>query len=1016
MTSGDPGGQRRYAGVMISSTFQDLKGHRAALIDAVERHGMHAVAMEQDAALPVGTVLDASLRKVRDAEAYIGVVSRRYGQVPECDANPDRLSLTELEFREARRLDRPTLIFIMASDHPVTEADIELDPVARESLEAFREEVKQARADAPAQRVYCEFHDLAGFEKAALQSVAELRRHLDAIDALAPSAQDVPGDAEDHDEGIPIPPRLYAEPAYIGSHDFVGRAAQLTTLDDWASPADPHAVLLFEAIGGVGKSMLTWEWTTRYAAGVRSDWAGMFWYSFYEKGAVMADFCRRALAYMTRRPLDELVKKKQPELSELLLRQLQDRPWLVVLDGLERVLVAYHRSDAAQLRDEEAGRSDEIAQRDPCDAIRPLDDDLLRALAGATPSKVLTTSRLVPRVLLNSAGQPIPGVVHERLPGLRPPDAEQLLRTCGVHGDAQTMRRYLQRHCDCHPLVTGIVAGLVTHYLPARGDFDAWASDPDHGGRLDVGALDLVQKRNHILDTALAALPDPGRELLSTLALLSDAVDYETLVEFNPHRPEESFMWGFSDDEERAAAGRCLADTVADLEKRSLLQYDHQARRYDLHPVVRAVCATGLRDEDRDHLGQRVVDYFSTRPHDPYEQADTLEDLHPGLTVVRTLQRMGRMTEACAAYRGALSAALLFNLEAYAEVLSLVRPFFAHSWHAPSAELDESDRAYLMNETGLALASLAELEQALALYESALEIDLEHRDWNVLSVGLRNISTLLWDQNRLASAYRVTDLGLEIAELTANAKDLFLCRLVRFSILIVFGRDAEAEEIWRAFDDMDRDWDRSAYRPGGLEECYAAWCLRRGQLTEDVLRSAERVARAGRNRRTLRGLHSLRGHWRLVEGDPSGAADSFAEGVRLTRESGIVSAGLETWLAIARHRLGTLPDVRDEAERLTRLRDPAHLPLARLWQEIGETERASEHASAAHRWAWADGEPYVHRYELEQATELLGELGVDVPELGPYDPAVDPPRPWERRLAAAIAELREEQAPGPEES
>ena len=56
---------------------------------------------------------------------------------------------------------------------------------------------------------------------------------------------------------------------------------------------------------------------------------------------------------------------RHPELSERLLRQLQARPWLLVLDGLERVLVAYHRYDAAQLADEEAGRTDQIARRDP---------------------------------------------------------------------------------------------------------------------------------------------------------------------------------------------------------------------------------------------------------------------------------------------------------------------------------------------------------------------------------------------------------------------------------------------------------------------------------------------------------------------------------------------------------------------------------------------------------------------------------------------------------------------------
>ena len=193
---------------------------------------------------------------------------------------------------------------------------------------------------------------------AATQSVAELRRLLDRQSEPVPDdsrASALRGSSDG--DGIPAPPELYAEPSYIGSHTFVGRTAQLETLSDWAAAAEPHTVLLFEAIGGTGKSMLTWEWTTRHANAARDDWAGLFWYSFYEKGAVMADFCGRALAYMTGRPLSDFTKMNQPLLSEQLLRQLQSRPWLLVLDGLERVLVSYHREDAAQLADEDAGRA-----------------------------------------------------------------------------------------------------------------------------------------------------------------------------------------------------------------------------------------------------------------------------------------------------------------------------------------------------------------------------------------------------------------------------------------------------------------------------------------------------------------------------------------------------------------------------------------------------------------------------------------------------------------------------------
>jgi hypothetical protein len=71
---------------------------------------------------------------------------------------------------------------------------------------------------------------------------------------------------------IPVPPEFYAEPRYIGSHQFFGREHQLVELHSWASPSDPHPVMLFDAIGGAGKSMLTWEWATKHAPRIRKDW------------------------------------------------------------------------------------------------------------------------------------------------------------------------------------------------------------------------------------------------------------------------------------------------------------------------------------------------------------------------------------------------------------------------------------------------------------------------------------------------------------------------------------------------------------------------------------------------------------------------------------------------------------------------------------------------------------------------------------------------------------------------
>jgi len=849
---------------------------------------------------------------------------------------------------------------------------------------------------------------------------------------------------------IPKAPSFYAEPDYIGSHRFVGRDAELQALSDWAKPADPTTLLLFEAIGGNGKSMLTWEWTIHYAPKVRAGddrWAGRFWYSFYEKGAIMADFCQRALAYMTGRPLQELRKKKTAELKEPLIAELHAKPYLLILDGLERVLVAYHRIDAAEVPDEEVNApTDKIVNRNPRDAIRDEDNDLLRALAGAAPSKILVSSRLTPRVLLNQAGQAINGVKRLPLAGLRPPDAEKLLRSSGIEGDSAAIRSYLTTNCDNHPLVIGVLGGLINNYLPARGNFDAWVADPHAGAALDLASLDLIQRRNHILRAALDALQPESRQLLSILALLTDSVDYETLKAFNPHLPPEPEVpkpeppekrsdWKWQTDKQKAErqkqyevtlagwknkpavktwlesselrqAPAKLEATVADLEQRGLLQWDGRERKYNLHPVVRGVASGGMAAPDRERHGQRVVDYFSAQPHRPYEEAETMEDVRSGLHVVRTLLKLGHFRQAADAYRGDFSNALYFNLEGHAEALSLLRPFFPAGWGELPKDVTAEAGAYLANDAAIALNSCGERNAALAAYGAVLREYLATEKWIELAGTLRGVAWNLGSLNRPAQMLRMDILALELATLTEDEQDIFMGRLFLFVDQVELGQWAEAAATWRLLDPMGRAWSRAVYRPGMAEKSFARFHFWQGTLQEEHLTKAERLAVEGNNRASIRTLHILRGEWRLERGEWAMAAASYEEAVRLARERSLSDEDSETGLALAKHHLGQLADPDHEAERLAQRPGPDHRLLAQLWLALGNPAKAKFHALAAYKSAWADGEPYVYRYALTKATELLQQMQVAIPNLPPYDPAKDEPFSWEAGVRAAIEKLR----------
>jgi hypothetical protein len=704
--------------------------------------------------------------------------------------------------------------------------------------------------------------------------------------------------------------------------------------------------------------------------------------------------------------------------------------------------------------------TDKVLDRNPCDAIRDEDNDLLRALAGAGPSKILISSRLVPRALLNQAGMPVPGVKPLVLPGLDEADAEALLRSCNVKGTSADIRYYLTNYCANHPLTIEVLAGLINSPGPQRGSFDAWAADPESGAKLNLASLDLVQGRNHILLAAIDALEPASRQLLTTLALLSNAVDYQTVASFNPHLPpepeevkeprkpeneqhwwnDERVGWEELANEEKAKlqkqyeaalaerkayeqamqawrnsaalrdAPKKLAKTMEDLEDRGLLQYDSRTERYDLHPVVRGVAAGGMKPEDKERYGQRVVDHFSAQPHNSYEQAKTMEDVESGVHVVRTLLKLGHYQQAAGAYRGDLSNALLFNLEAYVEALSLLRPFFPSGWDELPKDVDASDASDLANVAGMALDYCGEPQIALGPYGAKICRDLQNESWISVSTGALNVTRSLADQNLLAKVLRVDDLTLDLATVLEDDEGIFKSRLFLFADQARVGQWQAAEATWRLLDPMRREWSRNVYRKGDAERAFAKFQFWQGALQEVHLTRAATLAEQDGNRVTLRNLHKLRGAWRLEQGEWVLAATSFDRAVTMARERRLVDEGSETGLALAKFHLGQLTgdDAHAETERLAQLRRPADRTLAMLWLAIGDPEQAKKHALAAYRWAWADGEPYVNRYELTKTTELLQQMNVPIPTLPAYDPAKDEPFPWEADVRAAIEKIRAE--------
>ena len=95
--------------VYVSSTFIDLEGHRAALKIALEKVRYDVDCMEKYTAFDQRP-LDRCLADVAAADVYVLLIAHRYGYRPP-ENNPQRRSITQLEYEQASSHGKPRLVF-----------------------------------------------------------------------------------------------------------------------------------------------------------------------------------------------------------------------------------------------------------------------------------------------------------------------------------------------------------------------------------------------------------------------------------------------------------------------------------------------------------------------------------------------------------------------------------------------------------------------------------------------------------------------------------------------------------------------------------------------------------------------------------------------------------------------------------------------------------------------------------------------------------------------------------------
>ena len=144
--------------VFVSSTWQDLQPERKAVEEALHRmQNTTFGGMEYFGSRPE-TPKEVSLKEVDQSDVYIGIFAHRYGS-----------GITEAEYRRARELGIPCLIYVKDEDVPVLPSHLEREPDKSARLDALKRELKSHHTvsffknpDQLATQVVADLHNLFG--------------------------------------------------------------------------------------------------------------------------------------------------------------------------------------------------------------------------------------------------------------------------------------------------------------------------------------------------------------------------------------------------------------------------------------------------------------------------------------------------------------------------------------------------------------------------------------------------------------------------------------------------------------------------------------------------------------------------------------------------------------------------------------------------------------------------------------------------------------------------------------
>ena len=746
---------------------------------------------------------------------------------------------------------------------------------------------------------------------------------------------------------------------------FTGREDERRVLRYWLNEDTTHPVFVLRALGGFGKSALTWHWLN--ADVDRNAWPHVVWWSFYETDAAFENFLAETAGYL-------LGEENVPDNSREQLRKvsewLQNNPALLMLDGFERELRAYNSMNAAYQGDK-AGEG----ERDR-DCISPLAEEFLRRMASVPglQSKVLMTTRLLPSVFEVSPGFLLAGCQHVELTRLSAVDAVAFFRGLGIAGTDTEICRACEPY-GFHPLSLQLLAGLARKSFKLRDDVQAVQGQ-------DV-AERLRRRQHHVLEQAYENLSAVGQRVLSWLACFRSPVEYEALQSIAGLGSEGEFE-----------------ESLGELEASGLLA-GIEGGRFDLHPIVRRYAYDRLGSEESQTTHGQLRDYFAAVP--PAEKVQRLEDLQPIIELCHHTVRAGQYDEACELFRDRLHKTLYFQFGAYQLFIELLRALFPDGEAQPPKLKKESDRAWTLVALASSYSLSGQPAKAIPLLEQAVASAEKQDSKRDVAIGLGNLAS----QQLTIGVLQAAEANLRrIAELFQEIEDEFdeAIAHAELGLLLAYRgawHESESElatalTVFEGQDNFQAQGMVWAYR--SLRALLMARSAAIGLAVPDLqpaataLTAAEKALElADETARTQYPYERdyIQAYWLLgaahrFNGNHAESDDCLTTALTRCRAINLVEFEAAILLELAHLRAPTNPTAANKlatdalriANRSGYVLQQAdiHLFLAQQVRTSGDLATARDHAQKAKDCAECDGGDYTYKVAYEEAKQLLQQL------------------------------------------